>query len=79
MERTPLHLRHMDSFPAMSLGRFAKNLDDCESSTTFSQASLDNQLNGFLLTCGSNHGSEFNVLLSAAGCSFDQSLRKASC
>lgn len=41
----------MDSFPAMSLGRLEKNLDDWDNSSTFSQASLDSQLKGFRLTC----------------------------
>lgn len=45
-----VHLRHMDSLPAMSLGRLEKNLDDWDNSKTFNQASLDNQLNGFRLT-----------------------------
>lgn len=40
----------MDSLPAMSLGRLEKNLDDWESSSTFSQASFESQLKGFRLT-----------------------------
>ena len=46
-----LHLRHMDSLPDMSLGRLEKNLEDCDNSSTLSQASFDSQLNGFRLTC----------------------------
>lgn len=41
----------MDSLPAISLGRLEKNLEDWDSSSTFNQASFDNQLKGFLLTC----------------------------
>lgn len=44
----------MDSFPAMSLGRLEKNLDDWESSRMFSHASFESQLKGFRLTC-TNH------------------------
>lgn len=40
----------MDSLPAMSLGRLEKNLDDWDSSSTFSHASLESQLKGFRLT-----------------------------
>lgn len=44
----------MDSLPAMSLGKLEKNLDDWDSSSTFSHASFESQLKGFRLTfsCG---------------------------
>jgi hypothetical protein len=44
------HLLHIDSLALISLGKFAKNFCEFESSTTFNQASFETHENGFRLT-----------------------------
>lgn len=51
----------MDSLPAMSFGRLEKNLDDWDSSSTFSHASFDSQLKGFRLTFSPRKDKTFAV------------------